>query len=170
LLGGFAAGVMLMIFRPFQAGDVVNAAGQTGKVDEIDLFTTTLITPDNRKIIVPNGEIYGGTIENMTTLPTRRVDVAVGASYDADIDQTKRVLLEAVAATPDVLSDPAPVIYLNELGSSSVDYAVRAWARTGDYWAVKENLTRNIKYKLDAASIGIPYPQMDVHVNQKLGH
>lgn len=165
LLGNFAAGIMLLIFRPFKIGDVVNAAGITAKVEAIELFTTVFTTPDNRKIIVPNGEIYGGTIENITFHDTRRVDVSVGTDYSADLDKTREVLMGAAKKIEGVHGDPEPVVYLSELGGSSIDWAVRVWANTPDYWGVKEKLTRQIKYDLDEAGIGIPFPQMDVHID-----
>lgn len=163
-MGNFAAGVMLLIFRPYRVGDVVSVGGTTGKVDEIELFTTTLDTPDNRRIIVPNGGIFGSTIENITHHPTRRVDVAVGVAYEADVDKAREVLEGVVANVEGGFSDPAPVVYLVELGGSSVDFALRVWAKTEDYWAVRERMTRDTKVALDAAGIGIPYPQRDLHV------
>lgn len=163
-LSNFAAGAMLLIFRPFKVGDVVNISGQLGKVDEIELFTTTIDTFDNRRIILPNGSVFGATIENITYHPVRRVDVAVGCAYDADIDTTRRVLESAIAATEGGLTDPEPAVVLDGLGASSVDWVVRVWAPTGNYAAVKQSLTRAIKYQLDEAKIGIPYPQMDIHV------
>lgn len=165
LLGNFAAGIMLLIFRPFKIGDVISAGGVTGKVEAIELFSTVFDTPDNRRIIVPNGSIYGGTIENVTHHDTRRVDVAVGTDYSADLDKTREVLKGAVAKVEGVMTDPEPVIYLSELGGSSIDWAVRAWSATADYWAVKERMTRQIKVDLDEAGIGIPFPQMDVHID-----
>ena len=165
LLGNFAAGIMLLIFRPFKIGDVVSAGGVTGKIEAIELFSTVFNTPDNRRIIVPNGSIYDGTIENITHHATRRVDVAVGTDYSADLDKTRAVLEKAAASVEGVISDPAPVIYLSELGGSSIDWAVRVWAKTEDYWAVRERVTRDIKVALDAAGIGIPFPQMDVHID-----
>ncbi|MEM8876224.1 MAG: mechanosensitive ion channel family protein [Planctomycetota bacterium] len=165
LLGNFSAGIMLLIFRPFKVGDVVSAGGTTGKVESIELFTTIFDTPDNRRIMVPNSEIFGGTIENITHHPTRRCDVAVGTDYPADIDETRRVLERVAGEVEGGLADPGAVVYLSELGGSSIDWAVRVWCNAGDYWAVKERLTRNIKVALDEANIGIPYPQMDVHID-----
>jgi small conductance mechanosensitive channel len=162
-LGNFSAGAMLLIFRPFKVGDVVSVAGVTGKVVEIDLFTTQFDTPDNRRIVVPNGAIFGSTIENITFHPTRRVDVDVGTDYGADLRATRGVL-EQVARTVDgVLQDPEPQVYLKQLGGSSIDWAVRVWTLTPDYWAVRESLTQGIKDALDEAEIGIPFPQLDVH-------
>lgn len=163
-LGNFASGVMLLIFRPFKVGDVVNAGGVTGKVDEIGLFATTFDTPDNRRIIVPNGAINGSNIENITFHPKRRVDVAVGTEYSADLDKTRDVLMATATAVEGRLPDQEPVVYLNELGASSIDWAVRVWTTTADYWTVRERLTRNIKVALDEAGIGIPFPQRDVHI------
>lgn len=164
-LSHFAAGVMLLLFRPFKVGDVVSVGGVTGKVDAIGLFTTTLDTVDNRRLIVPNGEISGSTIENITHHPTRRVDVNVGTDYGADLRATRAVLEGVAGSVEGGLADPAPQVYLLELGGSSIDWAVRVWAKTEDYWAVRERLTGDIKVALDAQSIGIPFPQMDVHLD-----
>jgi small conductance mechanosensitive channel len=157
---------MLLIFRPFKVGDTVNVAGQSGTVDEIELFTTTLDTPDNRRIIMPNSAVFGATIENVSYHRVRRVDVPVGVSYDADIDLTRDVLQSAIATTPGALVEPAPEAVLLGLGASSVDWSVRAWAPTADVGAVKEALIRNVKVRLDAAGIAIPFPQMDIHVRE----
>lgn len=168
-LGNAAAGVMLLIFRPFKVGDFINAAGVNGKVDEIDLFVTTIDTPDNRRLIVPNGQIFGATIENVTHHETRRVDVAVGVAYSASTEQTRRVLADAAERVPGVLKEPATAIVLIGLGASSVDWAVRAWASRDDYWTVREALFASIKGALDEAGIGIPFPQMDVHIDGAVG-
>lgn len=163
-LGNAASGFMLLIFRPFKVGDVVNAAGVTGKVIEVELFSTALDTPDNRRMIVPNGAIFGSTIENMSHHATRRVDVSVGVSYDADIGLTRGVLLDAARRVEGGLADPAPEAVLGGLSDSSVDWTVRLWVRSGDFWAVRDELTERVKNALDRAAIGIPFPQMDVHV------
>jgi small conductance mechanosensitive channel len=165
-LGHFASGVMLLIFRPFKVGDVVNAGGVVGKVYEIELFTTALDTPDNRRIIVPNGGIYGSTIENISHHDTRRVDVAVGVDYSADIDKTREVLDNAAKSVEGILSDPAHAVALGDLGDSAVNWTVRVWCNAADYWGVKEKATRAVKMHLDDAGIGIPFPQMDVHMNK----
>ncbi|MEX0876505.1 MAG: mechanosensitive ion channel domain-containing protein [Phycisphaerales bacterium] len=165
MLGNIASGVMLLLFRPFRVGDVVNAAGVTGKIFEISLFTTQFDTFDNRRIIVPNNEIFGGNIENISHHATRRVDVAVGTDYGADIDKAREVLMAAAKGTENILEDPEPVVYLNQMGASSIDWAVRVWVKSPDFWAVKDQLTRNVKYALDEAEIGIPFPQMDVHID-----
>ncbi|MEQ8278306.1 MAG: mechanosensitive ion channel [Deltaproteobacteria bacterium] len=161
-LANFAAGAMLLIFRPFKVGDVVSVAGQTGKVDEIEIFVTKMITPDNRLIVVPNGAIFGSTIENVTHFSTRRVDVSVGVDYSAEIDVTREVLTAAASIFQDA-NLPESQVVLASLGASSVDWVVRVWCPTPDYFAIKEKLTREIKMRLDQANIGIPFPQLDVH-------
>ncbi|MBX3324142.1 MAG: mechanosensitive ion channel [Phycisphaeraceae bacterium] len=166
-LSNVAAGVLLLVFRPFKVGDVVSAGGVMGKVDEIGLFTTVFDTPDNRRIIVPNGSIYGSTIENVTFHATRRVDVAVGTAYAANLDRTREVLVRAAEGVEGRLPDRDVVVYLSELGSSSIQWSVRVWAATSEFWAVKERLTRGIKVALDEAAISIPFPQMDVHVQRE---
>lgn len=163
-LGNGAAGFLLLVFRPFKVGDVVNAAGVSGKVVEIELFTTMIDTFDNRRFIVPNGSIFGQTIENISHHPTRRVDVAVGVEYDADLQKTRDALTEAVMGLEQKLDDPAPAVVLSELADSSVNWVVRVWVNADDFWPVKEQLTARIKNALDAAHIGIPFPQMDVHL------
>ncbi len=165
-LGNFAAGIMLLMFRPFNAGDVITVAGQTGKVNEIELFTTTLDTFDNRRWIVPNGEVFGAPIENITYHPTRRVDVAVGVSYAADIDQTREVLSKAAQGVPGALDDPAPAVILVDLGDSAVNWSVRVWAKTEEFVAVKQAATRAVKLALDEVGIEIPFPQLDVHMTK----
>lgn len=168
MLGNVAAGVMLLFFRPFKVGDAVNAGGTTGKVIEIGLFTTAFDTPDNRRIIVPNGSIFGGTIENISHHDTRRVAVSVGTEYGADIDKTREILMAAAKATPNILQDPEPAIVLSGLGGSSIDWSVRVWVNASDFWGVTDQLTRDVKVALDNAGIGIPFPQMDVHMDGKI--
>ena len=165
-LSNLAAGMMLLIFRPFKVGDVVDVGGQKGKVFEIDILATSLDTPDNRRIIVPNGSIFGNTIENITHHPKRRVDVPVGVAYEADIDQTRATLEKAAASVEGVLDDPPPQIVLADLGASSVDWVVRVWCPTADYWGIREATVRAAKMHLDEAGISIPFPQMDVHLDQ----
>ncbi len=164
-LANFAAGMMLLIFRPFKVGDAVEVAGETGKIYEIDLFNTIMDTFDNRRLILPNGSVFGSTIENITFHPTRRVDVNVGVSYAADIDKTRQTLLAAVKRVDNVHDEPEPVAYLLELGDSSVNWVVRVWTDTPEFWAVREKLTQAIKHELDAAGLEIPFPQMDVHLD-----
>lgn len=162
-LGNFAAGIMLLVFRPYKVGDVIVVGGQIGKVDEIDLFSTTLDTLDNRRIIIPNGSIFGNTIENMSYHPTRRIDVPVSVSYAADIDRTYEVLMAAVCAVPGVLPEPVPEVVLLELGSSSVNWTIRAWAKTTEFRLIAQRTIRAAKIALDQAGIEIPFPQMDVN-------
>ena len=160
---------MLLVFRPFKVGDVINAAGITAKVEEIDLFTTTFDTPDNRRIIVPNSEIAGGIIENVSHHQDRRVDIAVGVDYSADLQETRNALMAAAESQKEFLVNGdgrGYQIVLGDLGDSAVGWTVRFWTKADDYWAVKEQLTAAVKQHLDEASIGIPYPQMDVHFHQ----
>lgn len=164
-LSNFAAGAMLLLFRPFKVGDAVNIAGQTGIIDELSIFTTSMDTFDNRRIIIPNGEIFGSVIENITFHSIRRVDGDVGIAYSADIDETRRVLENVAASVEGTVSTKDPAIVLLGLGASSVDWSVRIWAPTSEYLAVKQRLLREIKMQLDDASIGIPFPQMDIHVH-----
>lgn len=165
-LQNFAAGVLLIVFRPFKKGDFVEAAGITGVVDTIGIFTTTMTTPDNKEIIVPNGGIYGGNIINYSARATRRVDMTFGISYGDDIFKAKKILLEIVSADSRVLSEPAPVVALGALGESSVNFLVRPWVATSDYWAVLWETNEKVKQAFDANDISIPFPQMDVHVNK----
>jgi small conductance mechanosensitive channel len=163
-LSNFAAGVMLLVFRPFKVGDYIVVDGSEGTVDEIDLFTTRMNTMDNRHLIVPNGSIFGSTIQNYTTNPIRRVDVSVGAEYKADLRHTRQVLSDAIAVIPGAVSDPAPEVYLVDLGDSSVNWQCRVWCRPENYWEVRQRVTTVAKDALDNAGIGIPFPQMDLHL------
>lgn len=165
-LSHFAAGIMLLLFRPFTIDDVVSVAGVKGKVIEIGLVTTLFDTFDNRRIIVPNGTIYGSTIENLTHHDLRRVDVNVGTDYDAALDETRAVLESVASSIEGGVEEPSPRVYLSELGGSSINWAVRVWARTADYWDVRERMTYQIKSALDDHKIGIPYPQMDIHLDE----
>lgn len=167
-LSNFASGVLLLVFRPFEVDDAVKVADQVGRVHAIDLFTTTLDTFDNRRIIIPNSAVTGATIENITHHPTRRVDLEIGVSYDAGTEATRDVLAGVVQATEGVFPDPEPTVMLLNLGASSVDWAVRVWCRAEDYWTVRERLLEKAKKALDAAGIGIPYPQLDVHLDRPL--
>lgn len=164
-LQNFSAGVMLLAFRPFKVGDVVNVADQLGKIDSIALFTTTMDTFDNRRIILPNSQVFGATIENISFHSTRRVDVNVGTAYEADIDQTWDLLKKVAQDTEGRLPDKDGEAILVELGDSSVNWQLRVWVNSSDFLPLKQRLTRNIKFALDQARIGIPYPQMDVHHN-----
>lgn len=163
-LGNFASGIMLLMFRPFQVGDVVTVGGTTGKVNEIELFTTTLDTFDNRRFIIPNGAVFGATIENISFHPQRRADVAVGVGYSADIDRTREVLTQAAQNVPGALKDPEPAIVILDLGDSCVNWSVRVWANSDEFADIKQAVTRAVKLALDEADIEIPFPQMDVHI------
>lgn len=163
-LSNFAAGVMLLMFRPFKVGDMINVAGQTGTVNEIELFTTTLDSVDNRRFIIPNGQIFGATIENVTYHSRRRADVDVGVSYAADIDTTREVLTRASRNIPGGLLDPEPAVWLLDLGASSVNWSVRVWVNTTEFGVARQAVVRAVKVALDEAKIEIPFPQMDVHV------
>lgn len=165
-LSNFSSGVMLLVFRPFKVGDVISVAGVLGKVCEIDLFSTVLDTFDNRRMILPNSSVFGATIENVTYHPKRRVDVNVGVAYEADLDQTRRVLEETARNVPGRLEDEDIQVVLLELGDSSVNWQVRVWAPTTDYFPVKDATTRAVKMALDEAGIVIPFPQLDVHYNK----
>jgi small conductance mechanosensitive channel len=165
-LSNFSAGVMLLVFRPFRVGDVVEVGGVTGKVEEISLFTSIIDTPDNRRFILPNSEVFENVIENKTYHSTRRVDISVGTDYGADLDHTREVLMGAAQAVPGRLDDPAPQVVLQELGGSSIDWSIRVWSTTEDFWTVREATVREVKVALDAAGIGIPFPQMDVHMDR----
>ncbi|MCB1853883.1 MAG: mechanosensitive ion channel [Pseudomonadales bacterium] len=165
-LSNFASGVMLIIFRPFTKGDFVEAGGATGVIDKISIFTTTLTTPDNKEVIVPNGAIIGGNITNFSARDTRRVDMVFGISYNDDLLKAKQLLQEIIDEDPRVLKDPAPVIALGALNDSSVDFLVRPWAKAEDYWALLWDTTEKVKLRFDAEGISIPYPQMDVHLDK----
>ena len=166
-LQNFAAGVMLIVFRPFKAGDFVEAGGVSGVVESISIFSSTMRTGDNKEVIVPNGSIYGGTIINYSARDTRRVDMVFGIGYDADIKKAKELLLKIVTADERVLPEPAPVIAVSALADSSVNFVVRPWVKSGDYWAVLWSLTEEVKLQFDANDISIPFPQMDVHLPDK---
>ncbi len=168
-LSNFAAGVLLLVFRPFKVGDFVTAAGITAKVYEIDLFTTTFDTPDNRRIVVPNSAISSGTVENITFHQHRRVDVSVGVDYSADIQKTRDTLMAAAESVPQFLVDGEGFGYrvvLGDLGDSAVGWSIWFWTRASDFLSAKEALTAAVKNHLDEAGIGIPFPQMDVHMHQ----
>ncbi len=161
-LSHLAAGVMLLIFRPFKVGDVVEVGGTTGKVDEIGVFSTTLTTPDNVKITVPNSNVYGATIKNYNGYDTRRVDMVIGIAYGDDIGKAIQVIEEVLGADERILADPTPQVAVSELADSSVNLVVRPWCKAEDYWGVKFDLNRQIKEALEAAGCSIPFPQHDV--------
>lgn len=165
-LSNFAAGILLLVFRPFKVGDMINAAGIIGKVNEIDLFTVTLDTPDNRRVIVPNSSVSGGIIENMSFNGHRRVEVEVGVAYEASIEQTRVVLNSAAESLRHELiegPDRGYSVLLDSLGDSAVNWKVRFWTASSEFFRVRELLTCQVKQSLDQASIMIPFPQMDIH-------
>ena len=165
-LGNFASGVLIMIFRPFKSGDFVEAGGTMGIVEAIQIFTTTLRTGDNKTIIVPNGQITSGTITNYSAKDTRRVDLVIGVSYGDDLDKVRRVIEEVIAAEGRVLSEPEPTIGVLELADSSVNFAVRPWVKSSDYWPVYFGLMESFKKRFDQEGISIPFPQQDVYLHQ----
>ena len=163
-LSNFAAGVLMIVFRPYKLGDLVNVADTLGFVEEVDVFTTTLRQPDKTKIIIPNGQIMDSKITNFMDSETRRLDLEVGIGYGDDIDLAKRVLLEALKANEYVLESPEPKVTVASLGDSSVNLAVRPWIRSADYAPASHDVTELIKKTLDANGINIPFPQRDVHM------
>ena len=163
-LSNFAAGVMLVLFRPFTIGDVVSTAGITAKVEKITIFNTLFCTPDNQLVIVPNNKIISDIITNINAKDTRRIDLVVGISYTDDMIQTKDILEGLAKADTRILTDPATTIAVAELADSCVNLVFRPWVKTDDYWAVRFDLTENIKNALDEAGISIPFPQQDVHL------
>ncbi len=165
-LSNFAAGVLLLTFRPFDLGDLIKGGGEIGIVEEIGLFTVTLLTLDNQKVIIPNTGVTSANITNMTAMETRRVDVNLGTDYGADLDETRAVLDKVVAKVKGGLKDPEPQVFLAELGDSAIGWQLRVWCKTEDYWDVWQLLTRDAKVALDEAGIGIPFPQMDVHLDK----
>jgi small conductance mechanosensitive channel len=165
-LQNFAAGVMLLVFRPFKSGDFIDAGGEMGTVMNISIFTTILTTPDNKQIIVPNGKVYGGNITNFSANETRRVDMVVGISYDSDLRKAKQILNEMLAADERILSEPAAKVAVSELADSSVNFIVRPWVKSADLWDVKFDFTEAVKLRFDAEGIIIPFPQMEVHVHK----
>lgn len=163
-LANFAAGFLLIIFRPFREGDFIEAAGVTGKVDLIQIFTTTLKTPDNKIIIIPNAKLGSDNIINYSAQKTRRVDMVVGVSYDADLKEVRNILEDIVSKDERILNDPEHLIAVGELADNSVNFFVRVWVESSDYWSVFYDANETVKLRLDEAGIGIPYPQRDVHL------
>ena len=162
----FAAGIMLLTFRPFKVGDFVEVGGSSGSVKEIGIFTCLLTTPDNIQIRVPNSGVFGQTIKNYSSSETRRIDLVIGVGYDDDLGVAVRTCMDVITADPRVLADPAPVVAVNELGDSSVNLVVRPWVNNPDYWTTRWDLTRALKENLEAAGCSIPFPQRDVHLHQ----
>ena len=166
-LGNFASGIMILLYRPYDIGDVIDAGGTKGKVDAMSLVSTTLVTPDNQVVIIPNNSVWGATITNVTARDTRRVDLTFGCGYGDDLDKCEKMINDVVKAHPKVLADPAPTIKIANLGDSSVDFVVRPWAKTSDYWDVFFDLTKQLKQTADKEGIEIPFPQRDVHIYEE---
>ncbi|MCP3868755.1 MAG: mechanosensitive ion channel [Gammaproteobacteria bacterium] len=165
-LQNFASGVMLIVFRPFKSGDFVEVAGVSGVVEVISIFTTVMRTGDNREIIIPNGSIYSGTITNYSARSTRRIDMVFGIGYGDDIKKAKDVLTSLIEADDRILKNPEPLVAVAELADSSVNFNVRPWVKSADYWSVKFDYTEKVKLAFDENGISIPYPQMDVHMDK----
>ncbi|MDW6093909.1 small-conductance mechanosensitive channel MscS [Vibrio rhizosphaerae] len=165
-LSNFAAGILIVAFRPFKSGDYVEVAGVAGSVESIQIFQTILKTPDNKMVVVPNSSVIGGAITNYSRHATRRIDLMIGVSYSADLQKTKRILRETVERDERILKEPDMTIGVHTLADSSVNFVVRPWVKTADYWPVYFDLMMNIKEALDANGIEIPFPQMSVHLNK----
>ncbi|MCL9775014.1 mechanosensitive ion channel family protein, partial [Vibrio methylphosphonaticus] len=165
-LSNFASGVMILIYRPFDVGHLVKVAGISGTVSHMSLVSTTIRTVDNQRLVIPNNKIWGDTINNITVEKTRRVDMTFGIGYGDDIDQAKALFADILSAHPKVLKSPEPMIYVHTLNESSVDFIVRPWVNTEDYWDVYWDVTESVKKELDNSGISIPFPQRDVHIYQ----
>jgi len=163
-LANFAAGFLMIIFRPFKVGDFIEGAGVAGVVQNIQIFTTTLNTPDNKTIIIPNAKLSGDNIINYSAQETRRVDMTVGVAYDADLAHVKNVLNDIIGKDERILADPGPQVAVAELADNSVNFVVRVWTKTADYWGVMFDTTETIKNRFDKEGIGIPFPQRDIHI------
>ncbi|MDG1752919.1 MAG: mechanosensitive ion channel [Thalassotalea sp.] len=166
-LSNFASGILLISLKPFKSGDFVEVSGTAGVVEEVNIFSTQLRTGDNKTVIIPNGSITSSTITNYSKKPTRRIDLIIGVSYDADLAKTRDILTQVTSSHELVLKDQAVTIGVSELADSSVNFVVRPWVKTENYWPVYFALLETIKVELDKAGIEIPYPQMSVHVNQE---
>ena len=166
-LSNFAAGVLIVVFRPYRVGDFVEAAGISGVVEQVQILTTILKTGDNKQIIVPNNQIIGSIIANYSANDTRRVDMTIGVSYDDDLDKVRETIQALIDADPRIHKDPEPAIVVSALSDSSVNFTVRTWVNTGDYWGVKFDLTEAVKKRFDQEGISFPFPQQDVHLYNK---
>ncbi len=162
-LSNVAAGVMLLLFRPFKTGDYIEGGGLAGTVKSISLFVTELATPDNVQIIAPNSQLWGDAIKNYSFHPTRRVDIAIGIAYEDEIDKAIAAIVDEARKDSRVHADPEPLAAVTDLGDSSVNFTVRVWCNAGDYWPLKFDLTKNLKNRMDAEDITIPYPQRTLH-------
>jgi len=165
-LSNFAAGILILIYRPYDVGDLVEVGGMLGKVDAMTIVSTTLRKPDNQKVVIPNNMIWGDIITNITGTSKRRVDLVFGIGYSDDIAKAQKVLEEILANHEAILKDPAPVVKVHELADSSVNFVVRPWVETGNYWDVYWDVTRSVKERFDAEGVSIPFPQRDVHLHQ----
>lgn len=165
-LQNFAAGVLLIVFRPFKVGHFVEAGGAAGVIEEIGVFSTRMRTGDNREVIIPNGTIYGGMITNFSAKDTRRIDMVFGIGYGDDIRKAKEIIKGVLGADPRILKDPEPLVAVAELADSSVNFNVRPWVKSDDYWNVRFDVTEKIKLAFDERGISIPFPQMDVHISK----
>ena len=165
-LSNFAAGVMIVVFHPFRLGDYVEAAGTAGSVVEVDMFSTTLLTPDNKRVMIPNRLIYSDTIINYSAEDTRRVDMVFGIAYDDDIEQARGIIESALAADERILQEPAATVAVSELADSSVNFVVRPWVKKEDYWDVYFAMMEQIKLAFDKNGISIPFPQQDVYMHE----
>lgn len=165
-LANFASGVMIIIFKPFKAGDYIEAGGSAGSVEAVHIFNTILKTPDNKKVIIPNSQITGSNIVNYSAKDTRRVDMVFGIGYGDDIKKAKETLERILADDSRVLKDPAPTVAVSELADSSVNFVVRPWVKTGDYWGVFFDITEKVKITFDELGISIPFPQTDIHLHK----
>ena len=166
-LSNFASGILMLIYRPFDIGDVINVAGVLGKVESMNLLSTQLRTPDNQLVVVPNNSVWGDVIVNVTGITRRRVDLIFGIGYGDDIDKAQKILEEIVNGHELVLKDPEPVVKLHELADSSVNFVCRPWVKPDDYWDVYWDITRAVKYRFDAEGVSIPFPQQDIHIYQE---
>lgn len=166
-LANFASGVLLIVLRPCKAGDYIDAGGSSGTVEKIDILATTLVTPDNKVVVIPNSSIMGGAITNYSAKNTRRIDLELGVGYDADLNQVKTTVMQLLEADSRVLKTPAPTVEVVTLADSSVNFVVRPWVATSDYWGTYFDLQKGMKEAMDKAGINIPYPQVDVHMPEK---
>ena len=164
-LQNFAAGVLIIIFRPYKVGDFIEGGGTTGIIEAMDVFSTRMRTGDNKTVIVPNAKLLGDNITNYSAKPTRRVDMVIGVGYGDDLAKVKVVLYELIAADDRILKDPEPTVAVAELGDNSVNFVVRPWVNSGDYWPVRFDFLEAVKNRFDAEGISIPYPQRDVHLH-----
>lgn len=165
-LSNLAGGVIILIIRPFNVGDYIDASGFSGTVEKIGIFYTAIITPDNRQIMIPNGTLANGSMVNYSSKELRRVDLTFNASYEADIKDVKQVLHNVIRENEKILKEPEPVVYVSEYGAGSIGYIVKVWCKNKDYWNIYYDMLERVKSAFDQKGIGIPYPQMDVHIKE----